>query len=218
MTLGSNFLQQLATRCPDIIYPANYNPDADTLSQLPALPTPSRPFQIAKKNKSAEATFTLTFKVLKSSSGGNITFNNLTKWDRIETIKARLAPLVNIPPSAQRLVISGKALAIDSKTLMDYDVKNGAIVHVLRKQGAEASEISTYASVSSKESPSAINSAAKSSANAKPENDFSVEYNKIKTNAKFWEGLEDYLISNFESKENAQKVYGVFKTAYNQMN
>jgi hypothetical protein len=56
--------------------------------------------------------------------------------DSVEDLKALVAAQPGAPPAAnQRLVLKGKALA-DSKLLKEYDLADGAVIHLMMKPGS----------------------------------------------------------------------------------
>ncbi|KAJ1566148.1 hypothetical protein HK096_007291 [Nowakowskiella sp. JEL0078] len=215
---GAAFLEQLTTRCPSVKYQRDFAPSPSLLASLSPLPPSSRPFLLKNDSSAnpyiADSQITLTFKQLKTNAAP-IVLSDLTKWDTVASVKARLATLIDIPVSLQRLVISGKALSVDSKFLIDYDIKNGSTVHILRKPGVDNTSTAAAANLPKISSSSTIGRVV--TAQSTTEDDFKTEHKKLKTKPAFWEGLEGYLGTQFSKKEHADRVYAEFKKTYNGM-
>ncbi|HEX2682748.1 MAG TPA: ubiquitin-like protein, partial [Ferruginibacter sp.] len=71
---------------------------------------------------------------IKTLTGKTIIISALTS-DPVITIKKKIQEKENIPPAQQRLIFAGKQLE-DEKTLADYNIRSGNVLHlVLRFAG-----------------------------------------------------------------------------------
>ncbi|OCF78344.1 hypothetical protein I204_00282 [Kwoniella mangroviensis CBS 8886] len=98
----------------------------------------------------AQDTVTITIKCLKPSLTLPITAN-LT--DTVTDLKSQIAKSAASAPSAdsQRLLLKGKALT-DTKLLKEYDIKDGAILHLMVKVATTkelTSDVATFTAPSS---------------------------------------------------------------------
>ncbi|KAJ1559432.1 hypothetical protein HK405_010665, partial [Cladochytrium tenue] len=86
-----------------------------------------------------EDTIQVTVKPLKgsgSTASGPVQLR-VGRLDTIEALKRLVEAATGVPVAAQRLVVGGRGL-VDGKTLLDFDVADGATVSLLRKPGGAA--------------------------------------------------------------------------------
>ncbi|KAL1933173.1 hypothetical protein VTP01DRAFT_8851 [Rhizomucor pusillus] len=74
------------------------------------------------------ATIDVIVKILKPAS--QLTVGNVSVNDTVSELKNRIYQLNNVPANRQKLLLKGKVLA-DSKALKDYNISNGATVHLM---------------------------------------------------------------------------------------
>ena len=67
--------------------------------------------------------------IIKTLTGKTIKINTEPN-DSIITIKRRIQDKENILPNQQRLIYAGKQLE-DEKTLADYNIQPGAVIHLV---------------------------------------------------------------------------------------
>lgn len=113
------------------------DPSPSTWTPLPA---PSRPFELkpsvrasdmASVSPAAEEMLEVTVKQLK---GGSTVSIKVTKFETIDEFKRKVAAATGVAAVNQRLVLNGKGLT-DGKTLMDFDIKSGSSISLLKKAG-----------------------------------------------------------------------------------
>ncbi|KAJ3236740.1 hypothetical protein HDU81_010470 [Chytriomyces hyalinus] len=95
-----------------------------------SLPAASRPFSLRVNGEEVSEVFSVTVKALK----GNTTptaIEGLNAFDSVDLLKNKAAIALDVPVAQLRLVYKGKALSAGSKTLQDYSITAGAIVHVM---------------------------------------------------------------------------------------
>ncbi|KAI8807035.1 hypothetical protein BJ742DRAFT_340770 [Cladochytrium replicatum] len=180
-----------------------------TLRALAYIPLLLNLILISLGQPSAEAqavNVRLTFKMMKSTAEPqHLAFNRL---ERIGTVRREVARAFNDHADSIRLLLGGKALANDLRTLLDYDVKEGASITVMKKAGG-AGGVTAAESVA----PNAFGKAddsetSKTVLTQNPEEEFKDAITKLSTKPAFWEGLEGYLQSQFSEKSHADKVRG----------
>lgn len=94
----------------------------------------------ASTSVSAETTIDVTIKILKPAS--QLTVGNLSVYDTVSDLKNRIYQLNNISANRQKLLLKGKVLA-DEKALKDYNISNGAVIHLMVSAPAKTSTAST---------------------------------------------------------------------------
>ncbi|KAJ3144928.1 Ubiquitin-like protein 4A [Geranomyces michiganensis] len=128
LAFATHFLTQVGVKSRR--FKQTYEPSPAELST--PLPAPSRPFVLRDAGPAnTSTTVTLTVKPLKSAA---FSISAATALTPIGDLKARIARESGIPVVAQRLVYGGKGL-VDSKTLQDYEITDGATLHLMRKPG-----------------------------------------------------------------------------------
>ncbi|KAJ1555508.1 hypothetical protein HK405_001223 [Cladochytrium tenue] len=139
--IAASVLQALGRR------PVKNSPDFDPpVSTWAPLPVASRPFDLKSKNAeegaeqaASEDTIQVTVKPLKgsgSTASGPVQLR-VGRLDTIDALKRLVEAATGVPVAAQRLVVGGRGL-VDGKTLLDFDVADGATVSLLRKPGGAA--------------------------------------------------------------------------------
>ncbi|KAJ3182964.1 Ubiquitin-like protein 4A [Geranomyces variabilis] len=128
LAFATHFLTQVGVKSRR--FKQTYEPSPSELST--PLPSASRPFVLRDAGPTnTSTTVTLTIKPLKSAA---FSISATTALTPIGDLKARIARESGIPVVAQRLVFAGKGL-VDSKTLQDYEIADGATLHLMRKPG-----------------------------------------------------------------------------------
>ncbi|KAJ3413005.1 hypothetical protein HDV05_008656 [Chytridiales sp. JEL 0842] len=167
--------------------------DPSPSASLP-IPPPSRPFALKEGEPVAESQVEITVKQLKGTDAGwKVKVGRLAT---IEDVKEMVAVASGIPASQQRLVYKGKAL-IDNKTILDFDIKEGATINLLKKAGAATPETAP----SPTPSPQTAKAAPK-----KQVDPFQTHAKTAALNPAFWASVKDVLSSHFTDPAEKQKV------------
>ncbi|TPX54110.1 hypothetical protein PhCBS80983_g06050 [Powellomyces hirtus] len=138
LAFAKSFLTQVGVKSRR--YPQTHEPRPSECTYV--LPPASRPFPLRDASTTTTTTPTtdtdieLTIKPLKGVAPFTV---RAARLGPIGDIKARIATASGIPVAAQRLVYKGKGL-VDSKTLLDYDIAQGATVHLMSKPIAATPE------------------------------------------------------------------------------
>ncbi|ORY50279.1 hypothetical protein BCR33DRAFT_713111 [Rhizoclosmatium globosum] len=158
--------------------------DGPESTELHVLPAASRPFALTSSvsgSESGEATFAVTVKALKGATGP-CAVAGLSAFDSVDALKTKAAKALNVDAANVRLVFKGKALAGQGKTLQDFGLSQGAVVHVMIVAGTASDE---------KKDKDPFNEAAAS----------------IGQNSLFWGNIERTVQAQFGgNKEHANKV------------
>jgi hypothetical protein len=121
----------------------------------------------------------------------------------IEEVKKKVEALSGISAGSQRLVLKGKAL-VDNKTLLDFDIKEGATIHLLKKAGAEKGD-APAAPVEA--APVAVAKAEDVKSPPKKQADpFQMHAKSVGLNAEFWNAVKSLLSNHFSDPVEKQKV------------
>ncbi|ORY22066.1 hypothetical protein BCR33DRAFT_813444 [Rhizoclosmatium globosum] len=90
-------------------------------------------------SESGEATFAVTVKALKGATGP-CAVAGFSAFDSVDALKTKAAKALNVDAANVRLVFKGKALAGQGKTLQDFGLSQGAVVHVMIVAGTASDE------------------------------------------------------------------------------
>ncbi|ORZ02225.1 ubiquitin-related domain-containing protein [Syncephalastrum racemosum] len=129
----NNFIQQyletLSSR--SVRYGSDYTtrPEPSPLRIKRQPPSKNAPSASADaSDDSTRHTISVTVKILKPASQFNV--GDLDPSDTVSDLKARIHAHNKTPVDRQRLLLKGKALA-DTKSLCDYNIGNGAVLHLM---------------------------------------------------------------------------------------
>ncbi|KAI9011526.1 hypothetical protein BC832DRAFT_351852 [Gaertneriomyces semiglobifer] len=189
--------------------PIKYQPDyVPPLSQwFPTLPTASRPFALRdKSNPTTEPSITITLKPLKSPITLTQSKYTLPPLTPIHSLKSQIAASTKRASSSLRLVYKGKVL-VDTKTLQDYDMKDGATVHLMLAAGAKQEE-----QVQEQQTVPAV----QETVSNRPADDDESIYKAKGCDAQLWTDLRGVVNKHFDDKH-AEKVLGEFVKSYHQL-
>ncbi|KAI9207829.1 uncharacterized protein BJ171DRAFT_596259 [Polychytrium aggregatum] len=185
--------------------------DAETPLQL--APPLSQPVELSLpriRPDDLNPKITVTIKVLKSTTPP-LTLT-LSQFDLIRKLKQQVSNAHKIPVDSIRLVLSGKALH-DFRSLLDYDVKSGATIHLQTKAstGTEASESATDP-VGPVLDRSALESEAEAANREQERSDAALAQKGLSPD--FWKSIHELIGREFEHPADAKKVYGEFVKSY----
>ncbi|KAF9433602.1 hypothetical protein BGZ76_009233 [Entomortierella beljakovae] len=159
--------------------------------------------------------------VIKSLKAGQWTVD-VPAQGTISDLKEALQAKAGINVGSQRLLLKGKAL-VDNKTLEEYGLISGSIVHLFSKAGASSTASSvtegiTAPASSTQESESSTNSGATASAPKKSSvtsyRGLSEQGTAIAKEAEFWHWLNDQLKDKLGSKEDSSLMLKGFLGQY----
>ncbi|KAF9973933.1 Large proline-rich protein bag6 [Actinomortierella ambigua] len=203
-------------------YPKDFIPPGLAPNVTSKRVTFERPAKSAKQ-PAATGTIEVTIKSLKS---GQYTVN-VSAAGTVLNLKEALAKEAGIDVQSQRLVLKGKAL-VDSKSLADYGIAAGSIVHLFSKAGgatsstsAEAAPPAATTSASAPVSESASTTATVAAATAAAARKvtsyrgLSEAGTETARSSEFWYGLHSYLSQQFaNNREDADTMLKGFLGQY----
>ncbi|RXK38841.1 hypothetical protein M231_03897 [Tremella mesenterica] len=115
-------------------YPADYSAPLEDRPRKVAtvnVPVAEPPTLMEVDSGPSHDTITLTVKSLKPSLSVNVKAQTTDTISDLKSLVCKAAPTAP-PPDQQRLLLKGKAL-VDTKLLKEYDIQDGAVVHLLLK-------------------------------------------------------------------------------------
>ncbi|KAJ3091766.1 hypothetical protein HK100_007106, partial [Physocladia obscura] len=111
--------------------PARYTFDIAEGGEAHGVPAASRPFELV--GLSANAQFSISVKALKGHAAP-VAVGGLSGFTLADALKHRVARLVGADAASLRLVFKGRALHGAGKTLADFGLAQGAVVHLMITQ------------------------------------------------------------------------------------
>ncbi|KAJ3001683.1 UNVERIFIED_CONTAM: hypothetical protein HDU68_006717 [Siphonaria sp. JEL0065] len=180
----SQTLQSLAKRPVKNAFDAN-----ESTSELFLIPAASRPFALilgVTDDSTPQETFAITLKALKGNTAPTA-IDKLSSFDSIDSLKKKTAKAYSVDVSTVRLVFKGKALTGTGKTLADFNITQGSIVHLMI----------TAASASA-------------AADDHRKDPFTEVAKDVGSNSLFWAAIEKSVAVQFPQKEHANKVMNAF--------
>ncbi|KAF9173791.1 hypothetical protein BGX21_001748 [Mortierella sp. AD011] len=209
----SQFLAAYATQTTK--YPVDYISPGLAPSWTSKRATFERPAKPVKPD-APQGAIQVTIKSLKT---GQWTVD-VPAQGTIADLKEALQNKSGIMANTQRLVLKGKAL-VDSKSLEEYGLSTGSIVHLFSKAGATGSTSTPTATEPSTNAPSSADATpapAQESDSKKPVvasyRGLSEEGTAIAKEADFWYWLNDQLNEKLGSKEDASLMVKGFLGQY----
>ncbi|KAI9142675.1 hypothetical protein BKA69DRAFT_1037401 [Paraphysoderma sedebokerense] len=160
-------------------------------------PSNVKPPLASSESLSAPSSFSITFKLLKSTSTHSLTVNGT---DLITSIKSKLSPVFNATPDSIKLLVKGKVLSDDKRVKDIKTLEPNVVVTVMIKPGSTPD----------------VSAAATAGTDKGKVKEVS-ELESAKEDESFWSSLRKVIENRLKDKSQVDLVLKEFRKAYEQV-